>query len=250
MKQAVNRFLVGTLFCLFSLPVLAIEIDGMFKVSGANDSATYKITNSGDSRIYLNAVVQELEVDGKTINKIHYDRNNLEQWKATVTPSQMVLGPGFEGRFQVQYDCEKCDPDTERVFQISFIPSPYFENGKEEQHRVGVSVGFAALFVKYSGVDDINYAASLDGQDMTIINHGQSFIQVGVQYCNSNDAPSQVKKCDMEVSVLAGRELTFKLPLLAEVVRLDIKSAKKQIEKSALVRNRSPQGRKPNGGRL
>ncbi len=220
--------------CVVSAPVLSIEIDAMFKLSEADNSTTYTITNNGNSRIYLNAIMNELEIDGEEIRKINYTRENLSDWKATVSPSQMVLNPGFEGRFRVEYRCENCEEDVERVFQIGFVPSPYFEDGSENQHRVGVSVGFAPIFVKYSGVDDMEYEASLNGDQVTIINHGKSFIQAKVTFCDDKD---KGEACEMNVNVLAGRKLSFTLPLAPEEATLDIASAKNKLKETTLLRN-------------
>ena len=225
--------ITGALFVV-SAPVLSIEIDAMFKLSEEDNSTTYTITNNGNSRIYLNTIMNELKVDGEEIHKTKYTRENLSDWKATISPSQMVLNPGFEGRFRVEYRCENCEEDVERVFQINFVPSPYVKDDNESQHRVGVSVGFAPIFVKYSGGDDMEYEASLNGDRVTIINHGKSFIRAKVTFCDDKDKGNA---CEMNVNVLAGRKLTFKLPLAPEIASLDLASAKNKLKENVLLRN-------------
>lgn len=204
----------GWLSLWAAIPAQAIGIDSMLGYADAQGEAEFVITNSEEYRQYINVAIAELAVERGQIQKVPYTRDNLSEWALEVRPARTILEPGFKKVFALKYQPKSEAPrlDRDRVFQVSFVPTPYFAEG-EKGNAVKMAFGFAPLLiVPAKETQPLAFELSYRGDKVRVINKGNTFFSLFLDGCAKNVASQARKTCSVDATVLAGRELDVALP--------------------------------------
>ncbi len=195
-----------------SLNAHAIGISSTFELADQTGSATYTITNTTDKRIFLNAVMYELQIDKGEIKKIPYTRENIRDWKIDVHPARSVINPGFEKDFRISLKCrDKCNSLTDQAFQIGFVPTPYFSENERPEKAMQIAVGFGANFVNPGKESKLSYDIKRKGDTLHIHNKGNALFTAHISACKANATLEEKKRCEQTINVLGQRQLPFSL---------------------------------------
>lgn len=211
----INKFIkIFTLVFLYaSLPVKAIEINSMFMVADSDGSGVFTIKNTNENRIFLNVAMFELEISEDNVQKIPYTRENLKDWKIDVRPAKTIIEPGQEKDFKVTMKCgANCEKDKEQLFQLGFVPTPYFDPSLHAEQAVQMAIGFGALFLNPAEDQPIDFDASYIGDTVKIHNKGSSYLKAKVSTCPPNTKVSESSACTKIVNVMPSRTLQIALP--------------------------------------
>ncbi|CDT82805.1 hypothetical protein ACED66_22275 [Vibrio splendidus] len=194
-----------------SFHATAIEISSMFMVADANGSGTFTIKNTQDKRIFMNVGMSELNVVDGAIVKTPYDRSNIQDWKIDVYPAKTIIDVGHEKQFKVTLKCGRdCDAEQDQLFQLAFVPTPYFDEGIRPKQAVQMAVGFGALFLRAAKEKPIHYKADYRDGRVTINNTGETYLKARVTNCAELALSTQ--ECTKMMNVMPGRQLTIDLP--------------------------------------
>ncbi|WP_429219255.1 hypothetical protein [Aeromonas veronii] len=203
----------GWLALCATMPAQAIGIDSMLGYADEQGEAEFVITNSETYRQYINVAISEVTVTNGQLQKTPYTRANLSDWALEVNPARTILEPGFKKGFALKYQPTGVWPqDRDRVFQVSFVPTPYFAEG-ETGNAVKMTFGFAPLLiVPAKETQPLAYEIRYRGDKVTVINKGNTFFTLYLDGCSKGTAPQDRKACSVDATVLAGRELDVALP--------------------------------------
>lgn len=202
------------LIACVSSGVKAIGVSSMLEYVDERGKATFIVSNSESSRQYINTAVSELIVVNGEIKKIPYTRDNIEQWVLDVRPARTILEPGFKKNIVMQYQPKKeeREVDRDRVFQITFVPSPYFADG-EVPNQVKIAFGFAPLLiVPAKKIHPLEYDMSYQGNKVVVTNKGKNFFSLSLEGCAKDVSQNERQACTTSATVLAGRKLEVILP--------------------------------------
>lgn len=212
----VKMFLLSGILSVFAATnAQAIGIDSMLVYTDENGEGEFVVTNSEDYRQYINVAISELTVEGGQIKKTSYNRENLSDWALEIHPSRTILEPGFKKVFSLKYQPKNNEHrlDQDKVFQVSFVPTPYFAEG-EKEHAVKMAFGFAPLLiVPAKELKPLQYDLSYRGDKVKVVNKGNSFFTLYLDGCSKNTPVQARQQCSVSATVLAGRELDVTLPL-------------------------------------
>jgi P pilus assembly chaperone PapD len=192
----------------------AIGISSMLEYADERGEATYTISNTDDYRQYINTAISEVSVVNGVLKNTPYTRNNIDIWALEVRPARTILEPGFKKNIMVKYQPKKGieRADRDRVFQLSFVPTPYFAEG-EKPLQVKVAFGFAPLLiVPAKQPQPLKYEMVYRGDKVVVTNKGDTFFSLTLDGCGKN-VPAKVRDaCVSTATVLAGRTLNIELP--------------------------------------
>lgn len=200
---------------LASVPAHAIGINSMLEVTSPKGEAEFVITNSEPYRQYINTLISELKVEHGEIKKIPYTRDNVHQWAMESHPARTILEPGFKKVFSLTYNTPAGESlvNRDRVFQVSFVPSPYFSEGEKKDNTVKMVFGFAPLvIVPAKEPQPLTYDLRYRDGKVSVVNNGNSFFTLYLDGCPEGTADKQRSACSMVTTVLAGRVLELSLP--------------------------------------
>ncbi|MFA0497217.1 hypothetical protein AB4555_26055, partial [Vibrio sp. 10N.222.54.B11] len=75
----------------------AFNVDKMIVVADKKGNGVVTLINDESHPIFVNGKVQEIQfIDGDKIVRNSYTRNNLDDWKISLTHPRLVLRPGEE----------------------------------------------------------------------------------------------------------------------------------------------------------
>lgn len=191
----------------------AIGISSMLEYTDELGQAMFTVSNGEPYRQYINTAVSELTVVNGEIKKMPYTRDNIDKWVLDVRPARTILEPGFKKNILVQYNPKGVErSDHDRVFQLSFVPTPYFEEGEEKQ-QVKIAFGFAPLLiVPAKETQPLAYELRYEGNSVVVTNKGNGFFSLSLDGCAKNTPVKVRQECSTSATVLAGRTLSVKLP--------------------------------------
>ncbi len=201
-------------------PAEAIQINSMFRIADNNSEGIFTVTNTSDKKLFLNVGIYELTLVNGEIIKTAYTRDNIEQWQLTVRPARTIIEPGFEKDLKLSLNClPDCASDTDRVFQLAVVPTPYFDKDKRPEKAVQMAIGFAPLFIVPGKADKLNYITHYIGNKLVVYNKGNTFLNISVNACEDelNDS------CHKDIKVLAGRRFQMELEPEMNKGRLKLK---------------------------
>ncbi len=191
----------------------AIEINSMFVVADENGEGSFTIKNTTDKRIFMNVGMFEMNVVNSEIEKTAYTRDNIKDWKINVRPAKTIIDPGYVKDFKISMKCKSnCDDTQDQLFQLAFVPTPYFDDEFNEPKVVQMSIGFGALFLNAAKDSPIQYQALFDGRNAIIDNQGDSYLNARLTSCPLETKREAKPNCEKSVNVLPGRRLTVALP--------------------------------------
>lgn len=218
-----KKLLKTILYCgpFISMTSQAIGIDSMLEFA-VNGKATFHITNAAEYRQFLQVGISELNVVDGELETTRYTRDNIDDWSLYVRPARTVIDPNMQKAFQVSYEPKKNElVDEDKVFQLSFIPTPYFAEGEKVTHTVQVAVGFAPIVIVPAQEDKpIAYEMSYEGSTMQLKNNGGSYVRAYLDACPSGLKGKLREECTAVVYGLSGRNLPI-------VLKDQMKNAKK-----------------------
>lgn len=159
---------------------------------------------------------------------IPYTRENLADWSLEVKPSRTVLDDNATKTFKVI--SSKVNQEHDHVYQVTFVPTPYFENGERPQHAVQMAVGFAPIMIVPAKEDKpIRYDIRHNGDKVNITNLGQTYLNIVLDGCSDSTPMAERSSCSKVVYALPNRDL---------VVNLDGEMLKKpSLEMSLMTHN-------------
>lgn len=200
----------------------AISIDSMLVFANENGEGTFTIGNTEDYRQFLNVVLYDLKIKDGEFKKTRYTSQNLADWEISVKPARSILEPGFKKSFLASYPTPE-SLEHDKLYQIGFIPTPYFDKDEVPKQLMQMAIGFAAIFVVPTEKDyPIKYAMDYKNNQLTVKNTGESLVNISVNGCLLNTPKKEEKHCLIETTVFSGRELTLSLPKVMQQPSLKV----------------------------
>ncbi|MFQ2154778.1 hypothetical protein [Aeromonas sanarellii] len=210
------RMLSAWLTLLVTVPAHAIAINSMLEYSDPKGRAEFTITNTEDQRQYITVLITELIVENGELRKVPYTRDNVDKWVMSAHPARAIVEPGFKKSFLLMYQPIVGEPvNKDRVFQVSFAPTPYFDKEDEisQNSSVKMAFGFAPLvIVPAKEAQPLAYDMTYRGDSVTVVNRGNTAFTLYLDGCPQNTADKERSKCSTDAVVLAGRKLNLTLP--------------------------------------
>ncbi|WP_395948447.1 hypothetical protein ACFWHB_11715 [Aeromonas mytilicola subsp. aquatica] len=210
------RMLSAWLTLLVTVPAHAIGINSMLEYSDPKGRAEFTITNTEDQRQYITVLITELIVENGELRKEPYTRDNVDKWVMSAHPARAIVEPGFKKSFLLMYQPIVGEPvNKDRVFQVSFAPTPYFDKEDEisQNSSVKMAFGFAPLvIVPAKEAQPLAYDMTYRGDSVTVVNRGNTAFTLYLDGCPQNTADKERSKCSTDAVVLAGRKLNLTLP--------------------------------------
>lgn len=210
------RMLGAWLSLLAAVPAHAIGINSMLEYTDPKGKAEFTITNSEDQRQYINVLITELIVENGELRKVPYTRDNVDKWVMSAHPARAIVEPGFKKNFLLMHEPIVGEPNLnkDRVFQVSFVPTPYFAEDEIMQNSaVKMAFGFAPLvIIPAKEPQPLAYDMTYSGNSVTVVNRGNTAFTLFLDGCPQGTADKERSKCSADAVVLAGRKLNVALP--------------------------------------
>ncbi|WP_260869887.1 hypothetical protein [Vibrio chagasii] len=187
----------------------AFNVDKMIIVSDQKGNGVVTLINEESHPIFVNGKVVEIQVvDGDKIVRNSYTRNNLDDWKISLTHPRLVLRPGEEKDVGIRSLCHNtsCDNSKDLMFMLPFTPSRYKEEG-EKLHGVEINYGFSPIYIIPTTKPSLDYKIYNQGENLRIDNKSNTLIYVDVNSCNIDNNV----QCKQKFTVMSGRDKTFSL---------------------------------------
>ncbi|WP_104026248.1 hypothetical protein [Vibrio jasicida] len=201
--------LLSLAFTVFSIPSQAFKVDKMVIVGDERGNGIITLSNDQDVPLFINTEIDEVNINnGVDIDKINYSRDNLEDWKISLTYQKLVLKPGETKDIGIRSLCHNttCDNSKDLMFMLSFIPSKYQE-GERQTSGVDINYGFAPVYIIPTTAPQLNYEILNKGETLEVKNDSNTMINIFIDSCDSR----VTAQCRQKLTVLAGREKAFNL---------------------------------------
>ncbi|MGR5235676.1 hypothetical protein [Vibrio alfacsensis] len=181
----------------------------------ADDSGvgSFTITNTEEHRQFINVLISDVDiVDGELV-KTPYSRDNIAQWSLEARPSRTVVDAKLQKDFKMLYRADAQRSEThDKLYQLTFVPTPYFPEGEKPQHAVQLAIGFAPYFVVPAAIDQpLDYQLSHQKEVLKMKNNGSSYIRAFFNACPKEAKAKEREQCSKVVYVMAGRQLSIEL---------------------------------------
>lgn len=193
---------------LLSINVQALTVDKMVIVSDDKGNGIVTLTNDESHPIFVQVKVDEINiVGGKKVEKKQYTRDNLDDWKMSLTHQKLVLKPGEEKDVGIRSLCHHttCDNSQDLMFMLSFSPSKYRPG--ETESSVEVNYGFAPVYIIPTTQPNYDYEIINNGDSLMVENKSNTMINVFVNACGVEHS----SQCQQTFTVVSGRTKTFSL---------------------------------------
>ncbi|NOH36264.1 hypothetical protein [Vibrio chagasii] len=200
--------LVSLATILLSISVQAFTVDKMVIVSDDKGNGIVTLTNDESKPIFVQATVDEINiVGGGKIEKKKYTRDNLNDWKVSLTHHKLVLNPGEEKDVGIRSLCHNaaCDNSQDLMFMLSFSPSKYRPG--EEVSGVEINYGFAPVYIIPTTKPNYNYELTNNGDSLKVENKSNTMLNFFVNACGADNT----SQCKQKFTVVSGRNKTFPL---------------------------------------
>ncbi|MFM5180227.1 hypothetical protein ACEUAY_11640 [Aeromonas veronii] len=192
----------------------AISVSTMMATVDDDGRAVINVHNTEKYRQYISVTISELLFTGKEIERLAYSRDNIPQWALEVKPARTIIEADFEKAFAIKYLNQKEKPLLrDRVFEVSFVPAPYFAEGEDSKNAVKIVFGFAPLvIVPATEILPPQYNLSYKDGEVTVSNKGNSYFQLFLDGCSGLLPSVKMDTCSIDTTVLAGRTIKLTLP--------------------------------------
>ncbi|MCC4784508.1 hypothetical protein BCU33_013095 [Vibrio lentus] len=193
---------------LLSISVQAFSVDKMIIVSDDKGNGIVTLTNDEPQPIFVQAKIDEINiVDGKKVEKKEYTRDNLDDWKVSLTHQKLVLKPGEEKDVGIRSLCHNatCDNSKDLMLLLSFSPSKYRPG--EVASGVEINYGFAPVYIIPTTQPHYAYELTNNGDSLKVENRSNTMINLFVDAC---DVGNKIQ-CKQKFTVVSGRNKTFPL---------------------------------------
>ncbi|MDC8855807.1 hypothetical protein [Shewanella algae] len=200
---------IVSIFLLINNDANSFNIDKMVIISDDKGNGVVTIHNNEGAPLFIDASINEIEIlNGTEVLRKPYNRDNIGDWKISLTNSKMVLRPGESKSVGVRSLCHNtsCDRSKDLIFMIPFIPSPY---NSEEKDGSGVIInyGYSPLFIIPTDNPQYDYLIENKGEELVVYNRGNTLINVFLNACSTINS----KNCQQRYTVVAGREKKYQL---------------------------------------
>lgn len=198
----------------------AFNVDKMVVVADQKGNGVVTLINDELHPIFVDGKVEEIQVvDGDKIVRHSYTRNNLDDWKISLTHPRLVLRPGEEKDVGIRSLCHNtsCDNSKDLMFMLPFTPSRYKEE-QEKNHGVEINYGFSPLYILPTTKPSFDYKIYNQGESLRIDNNSNTLIYVDVNSCTVNNNT----QCKQSFTVMSGRDKTFSLLSSVQSEQLNI----------------------------
>lgn len=200
--------LVSLTAILLSISVQAFTVDKMVIVSDNKGNGIVTLTNDESQPIFVQAKVDEINiVNGEQVEKRRYTRDNLNDWKVSLTHQKLVLNPGEEKDVGIRSLCHNatCDNSQDLMFMLSFSPSKYRPGGVVS--GVEINYGFAPVYIIPTTQPKYDYELTNNGESLSVENKSNTMINLFVDACGAENTA----QCKQKFTVVSGRNKTFPL---------------------------------------
>lgn len=193
--------------------VAAIGINSMIEFAHEGEGA-FTISNGDDFRQFISVAVSSVSVDNGELVKTPYTRKNIDSWSLNVRPARAIIDGKLSKDFKVSYKPLASElKDRDKMYQLTFIPTPYFTEGEPAKHAIKIAIGFAPIFIVPAEEDQpFNYDVTYDGQRIFLNNYGNSYIRAFFDACPASTKGKASKVCTKISYAVSGRRLTIPLP--------------------------------------
>ncbi|MHB9955277.1 hypothetical protein [Vibrio campbellii] len=208
-SKNINVILLSLAFTVFSVPSLAFKVDKMVIVGDEKGNGIITLSNDQNVPLFINTEIDEVNINnGVDIDKVSYSRENLEDWKISLTYQKLILKPGEAKDIGIRSLCHNttCDNSKDLMFMLSFIPSKY-EEGERKASGVDINYGFAPVYIIPTTKPTFDYEIINKGETLEVKNDSNTMISVFIDSCDSR----VTAQCRQKLTVLAGRDKTFNL---------------------------------------
>ena len=196
--------------------VAAIGINTMIEFAHEGEGQ-FTISNGDDFRQFISVAVSSVSVENGELVKTPYTRENIDSWSLMVRPARTVIDAKLSKDFKVSYQPLASESkDRDKMYQLTFIPTPYFAKGEPAKHAVQIAIGFAPFFVVPAEEDQpLNYDVTYDGQRIVLNNQGNSYLRAFFDACPASTKGKAREACTKVAYAMSGRRLT--VPLTPEM---------------------------------
>ncbi|QLK43871.1 hypothetical protein DR996_00430 [Vibrio owensii] len=213
MKKFVKASMICAV-CFTNTVSAGITISSMIDFA-ENGVSEFTITNDDPYRQFINVQVKELKIDeqGELI-KIPYTRENIDIWSVSSMPARGIVEPEAKKAFRIKYEpLPSHDENKDKIYQVSFIPTPYLGEGEKANNSVQMAVGFSPFVIVPSKADQpLSYRVKHHGKSFTVHNSGQSYIKATFKGCGDSLNSNEKDVCQTEAFILSGRQIDISLP--------------------------------------
>ncbi|TDE25348.1 hypothetical protein E1100_00020 [Vibrio owensii] len=206
-----NIFKKNVFLFLLLMPFAAnaIGINAMIQFADKNDDGSFTVTNSESYRQFIQVAISSVTIENGELVKTAYTRENIADWSLTVRPARTVIDPGLQKDFTVKYEPKTTSSlSHDQIYQLTFVPLPYFAEGEASKKAVQVAVGFAPIYVVPAETDQpLDYNMSFTNNGLRFVNKGGTYIRALLDTCETK----KTTDCTKVVYVLSGRDLMVSL---------------------------------------
>jgi P pilus assembly chaperone PapD len=191
----------------------SIGINSMIEFAERGEGQ-FTISNAENFRQFISVAISAITVENGELVKTPYTRDNIDKWSLTVRPARTVIDANLSKSFKVRYDPTLLESkDHDKMYQLTFVPTPYFKQGEPAKHAVQVAIGFAPIFVVPAEKDQpLNYEVTFKGTSVQLNNPGGTYIRAFFDACPNSMKGTKREACSRTAYALSGRHLTVSLP--------------------------------------
>lgn len=203
----ITTFLIMT--AMTSSIVNAFNIDKMIVIADQKGNGIVTLINDESHPIFVNGSIDEIEfIEGEKMTRNRYTRNNLNDWKISLTHPKLVLRPGEEKDVGIRSLCHNmsCDNSKDLMFMLPFTPGRYNEE-RDEIPRIEINYGFSPLYIIPTAKPQFDYEIYNQGDYLRVDNNSNTLINVYVNSCSKDNN----KNCKQKFTVVSNRDKMFSL---------------------------------------
>lgn len=224
------------LVSLFSVQANAFKVEKMVIISDDGGNGIITLYNDQPHPIFISSAVEEIKIeDGTVIDKTKYDRNNLSDWKISLTHPKLILKPGESKDVGIRSLCHNttCDDSRDLMFMLPFSPSKYRAPG-EKQEGVEINYGFSPVYIIPTTNPTFDFNLINEGDKLVVNNKSNTMINVFVNSCTLTNSV----QCKQKYIIVAGRDKSFALPkeLQSENLNVTITSHDRSYSKKEILK--------------
>lgn len=189
----------------------AFSVSKMFVVADKKGNGVVTLNNDESRPIFITGSIQELKIEnGVNILKTDYNRDNINDWKISITHPKLILKEGESKDIGIRSLCHNvsCDDSADLMFRLPFSPQ-YYDEGNDSKNSVEIQYGFAPIFIIPTSKPSYSYSLFNYGEQLLVKNNSNTLLTILVDSCSD-----EIKKgCSESHVLLAGREKEFDLPV-------------------------------------
>ena len=215
MKKIQYFLLLMALYSYESVATIGINSMVEFAQEG---EAQFTISNGEAYRQFISVAISSIKIENGEIVREHYTRDNIDTWSLIANPARTVIDAKLSKDFKLTYQpLPSASENLDKVYQVSFIPTPYFTEGEPVKQRVQVAVGFAPFVIVPAENDQpLDYEVTYNENNIQLNNHGDTYIRAFLDACPTSAKGKAREACSKVVYAVSGRHLV--VPLTPEML--------------------------------